>query len=103
MGGPKYFVGTESRVAHDHVHRLERDVELLGQHHGQRGDDALAHLDLTGETGHPAVRADLEIGVGVVGVAAAPRALLQGQAVADREEDDEAAAGQFEEFAALEG
>ena len=99
-------VGAEVRVAHDHVHRVERDVELLGQHHGQRGDDALAHLDLAGEAGDAAVGTDLEIGVGVVGVAAvgaARSADLGVGAVAGREEDDEAAAGELEELAALEG
>ncbi len=99
-------VRAEVRVAHDHVHGLERDVELLGQHHGQGGHDALAHLDLAGEAGHPAVRADREVGVEVLGIAsvgAAGAADLGLEAVPDGEEDDQAAAGELEEVPPLEG
>ncbi len=101
-------VRTDGRVAHDHVDGGERHVELFGQHHLEGRERALAQFDLAGEAGHAAVGADLEVGVGVVGIAlalalAALSALLSVQAVAGREEDDEAAAGELEEVAALEG
>ena len=97
-------IGAEGRIAHDHVDRGERHVELLGQHHLERREGALAHLDLAGETGHAVIGADLEVGVGVVGITlAALSALLTVQAVADRENDEETSAGELEELATLEG
>jgi hypothetical protein len=57
----------EVGVAHDHVDALQRDVQLVGQFLGQGGDGALAHLDLAGEAGDPAVLADPQEGVEVGG------------------------------------
>ena len=57
----------EVGVAHHHVDVIERDVELIGQHLGQRSNDALPHFDLTGEAGNPAIFADLKEGIEIVG------------------------------------
>ena len=47
-------------VAQDHLHRVQGHAQLVGGHLGLGGHDPLAHLDLPGEEGHPAVGATEE-------------------------------------------
>ena len=79
------------------------DIDLVGQHLGQRRDDALALLDLAGEAGDAAVGADPEKGVEIVGKIAASTAAALGLkhgAVAEAEENDDPAAEGLEKIAA---
>ena len=61
--------GAEVGVAHEHVHPLQGHVQFLRRQHGQGGHVALAHLHLAHGAAHPAVRADVQVGVEVQGVA----------------------------------
>ncbi len=58
---------TEIGVAHHHVDRLQFHLELLGEHLGKRGDDALAHFDFPREQLDPAVCLDAQEGIEIVG------------------------------------
>ena len=92
---------TEIGIAEHHVDRFERHAELFGGHLGLRGEDPLAHLDLAGEDGDAAVRADPQIGVEILGIH--PPAVLREQlgGAADHQDGD-AAAHHLEELAAVE-
>jgi len=98
-GVPRAEVG----VAHDHVDGVERHVQLVGDLLRQRGDGALAHLDLPGEAGDAAVGLDVEVGVEVGGGALPARGetggLLQRLGGFGEEEDEQA--GGLEELPAI--
>ena len=53
----------EFGVSHDDADIIQGDIEVLGEHLGQRGDRPLAHFNLPGEAGHMAVLADMEEGI----------------------------------------
>ena len=91
QGAPGSAVpGTEVRVAHEHVHPLQGDIQFLRRQHGQGGHGALAHLDLAHEAAHPAVRADLQVGVEVLGITGPLGHLLGLLEGGQREADEEA-------------
>jgi hypothetical protein len=50
----------EIGVAQDHVHAVERHVQLFRRELRQRCDDPLPHLDLADQDGHAPVRADVQ-------------------------------------------
>jgi len=58
-------VWAQVRVAHDHADVVDGNVEVLGEHLGQRGDRTLAHLDLAREARHVAVLVNVQEGVEV--------------------------------------
>ena len=92
--------GTALGVAHDDVHGLQRRLQFFGQHLRQGGNRPLAHLDLAGETGHPAILADPQEGIEVGRQAPPPAlaaALLRQRPIAQRDKDEDAAAQAFEE------
>ena len=57
----------EIRISHDHIHAVERHVQFVCQHLGQRSDHALTHFDLSGKAGNPAVFPDFQKGVEIRG------------------------------------
>ena len=103
----------EVGIAHHHVDAVQRHAELVGEHLGQRGDDALAHLDLAGEARDAAVLADPEKGVQVGGqplaeaaTAATPAAafaLRENLCLAERHEDEDPASHDLEKLPAVRG
>ncbi len=82
-------------VAGDHRDARERQVELFGRDLRERGQDALAELDLAGEDGGGAVGIDAEPGVEhaiVLQAAGKPRRLLPDVRLRiEREGDDDGA------------
>ena len=97
--GP-HVPGTLVGVAHDHVYRLERDAQLLGRHLRLRGHHALAHLDFAGKHGDPAICADQQIGVEILGVDVRPVLRKQRRGI-EADEHHDAAADEFEEGATV--
>ena len=83
--------GRPAGVAGDHLDAVERQVELLGRDLGERGQDALAELDLAGEDGRGAVGVDadpaVELAV-VLQAAGQPRRLLRERALRIEREGD---------------
>ena len=75
-------IGTEIGVSHDHVNAIQGHIQLLCQHLGQRGVDALSHLDFAGKTGNAAVLSDPKIGIEIFGISAAPPSFLEGKGIA---------------------
>ena len=53
-------VRTEIRVAHDQIDLFSRDIQLARDGFCQRRRVVLAHVDLAGERGHAACRADVQ-------------------------------------------
>ncbi len=59
--GPAHVEGAAA-IAHDDAHSLERDVDLLGHHLGDRGAEPLPAVDLAVIGQHRAVRLDGDVG-----------------------------------------
>ncbi len=93
-------VGGVNRRGH-HAHALEIDLELLGDQHGQRGGDALAHLGLVDQDGHHVVPADADEGVWrELGGGAGRRLCRHHRRQAEAEQDAARDRGRLEEVAA---
>ena len=93
--------GQSDGVSHHHVHRFQAASRVSSASIcGQRRGIPLAHLDLAGEAGDPAVLADPEKGIEIAGETAALG--FQDRVVADAEEDEDPAAEGLEKVAARE-
>ena len=97
--------GTEVRIAHDHVHPVQRHVQFLGEEHGQGRHGPLAQLHLAHQAGDAVIGTDPEVGVEVLGIArpgGGPFRLLRLEGTFEREPEHQAhGAGGQEEVAAL--
>ncbi len=99
-----HVVRAQVGIAQHHVDAFERHVQFLGQRHRQFRHRALSQFHLAGQAGHPAVRADLQIGVQVRRPALPrrqPRRLLRRRRVRAEEHEQPGARGQ--KFAPLHG
>ena len=98
------IVGNEVGVAHDHGDSVEWNHQLLGHQLGQRGADVLADFDLAGEDGYLTIGRDVQprrdCSGHLLATAKTCAGLLRQGGLAG-EADQQAAAEEFEECAAV--
>src|SRR5208337_1633485 len=92
---------TKLGVAHDHIDRIEGDVEFVGSKLRQRGLRPLSQFHLANETSDLAIAADTKIGIEIGRVAGAARQMRRFLERGHRirgEEDEEPSARELQEL-----
>src|SRR5208282_1046627 len=96
--------GRARGVAHHQAHALEWDAQLVGHTLRERGANVLPDLDLAGEDGDAAVFADMQPGADFLrewlAAARAATGFLRRSVCRNRQGNDHARSGEFEEIAA---